>query len=68
MGVYGRRKVEGESRRYGEWVKKMAGVLRRSDGILLGDWNAHHLKWSSNAKLDTGGVALDEAMLDAGAE
>ena len=46
----------------------MAGVLRRSDGILLGDWNVHHRTWSLKAKPDARGVALDEAMLDVGAE
>ena len=68
VGVYRRRKVERGSRRYGEWVKQVAGVLRRVDRILLGDWSAHHCKWSLKAKWDVGGVALDEAMLDVGAE
>ena len=49
-------------------MKKVANTLRWSDGILLGDWNAHHRKWSLKAKQDAGGVALDEAMLHVGAE
>ena len=37
VGVYERRKVEGGSRRYGQCVKKVTGVLRRSDGNPLRD-------------------------------
>ena len=68
VGVHGRRKVEGRSKRYKTWVKEVARVLCWSDGILLGDWNAQHRKWSLKVKRDAGGVALDEAMLDVGAE
>ena len=66
--VYSRGRVEGGSKKYDAWVKRVTSVLRRSDGILLGDWNAHHQKWSLKVKRDAGGVALDEAMLEVGAE
>ena len=39
-----RRKFEEGNMRYEPWVKKLTGVLRSSDRILLWDCNMHHRK------------------------
>ena len=41
---------------------------RGGDWVLLGDWNAHHHKWSLDAKSGPGGRVLAEWVLERGAE
>ena len=36
--------------------------LRNKDGILIGDWNAHHPIWSEKGKENRKGRSLEEAI------
>ena len=60
VGVYGRGKSN--TREYGQWVERVVGKLRNKDGILIGDWNAHHTTWSEKGKEDGKGRSLEQAI------
>src|SRR6266576_2816363 len=66
IGVYG--KGKGKGIWYKTWVEKIVGYLKDSEGVLIGDWNAHHPRWSLTGKRDARGGALEEAIMEVGAE
>lgn len=65
IGVYGRGKSN--PREYGHWAQKVDEKLRNTDGILIEDWNAHHMTWSEKGKEDGKGKSLEEAVTGIGA-
>ena len=65
VGVYGRGKSN--TREYEQWAQRVVQKLRNKDGILIGDWNAHHPTWSEKGKEDGKGRSLEEAINGIGA-
>ena len=45
-----------------EWLEVCAKISLRAPSIVVGDWNAHHPRWSLNKNEDGCGRALQEGM------
>ena len=56
-----------DSRRgYKEWVERVVRNVRTRDGLVIGDWNAHHESCSLDGGTNTNGRVLQEAIEDVG--
>ena len=65
-GVYGKCGISVHAMR--DWVDSMTGWIGGGDWALLGDYNAHHHKWSLDGRSGPGGKVLAEWVQDRGAE
>ena len=50
-----------------DWLGTRGGWIGGGDWVLLGDWNAHHHKWSLDGRSGSGGRVLAEWVLERGA-
>ena len=45
---------------YTEWIGIIGNMMTDREGVVVGDWNAHHEQWSLTGKGDGRGRALEE--------
>ena len=44
MGIYGDSRAG--RKKYRKWLKEVRRNMGRREGVIMGDWNAHHRAWA----------------------
>ena len=45
-GIYGDSRAG--RKKYRKWLKEVRRLMGRREGVIMGDWNAHHRAWADN--------------------